>query len=416
MINVFKKIINPYLSELKTLKEMFQKKEITLLLIFFLFFVFAFFMFCVPREPLYTIGNIAFILMCIAISFYLIWNKKIIINIGVIGLTLYLFLILIFNLSVNNYALSPYVVPIIMIFIYELTASIDYKRKRLLLRLTYIVLLILLVWSYLRYFPEWLQVRDVSIFNDSYFDNLDVYTNNLILLIAISLFYLREKNYLSSIVTILTFLFILITERRIAFLFSIICFIAFLYSLLHKKHPLLFYILTFSSLILVVVLLFSLPALSSLKDRLVNTVLETLFTYEGNYAGDVRYFITIRGFYYAFTNMFGIFGYDSAYLVYGYTPSHDLMGDLALNYGGLFAIVYFLFFMAIAINMIKKGGKYRLLVASTGIMFIIFAFLGTFIYSRTLCIFGSMIVAFIPSDFELQKYNTKICVKKRIII
>ena len=219
---------------------MFRNKEILLLLIFAFFFIYSFVLYCIPREPLFTISNIALIIICLFLVIYVVKNRKFILNAGVIGLIVYLFLILIINLTQRQYSLSQYVPPIIMIFLYEMVSSLNSERKNIVLRILYLDLFVLLVWSYIRYLPSWLEVRSINVF-DSYFGNLDGYSNKILLLFAMSLFYLRKKCYFSSITSVLSFLFILMTERRVAFLFALVCAIGLLYSIFHKKHPAVFY-------------------------------------------------------------------------------------------------------------------------------------------------------------------------------
>ena len=395
MIN---KVFSQIRCDLNTIYLDFKKKDIWFFLCLTSFFSFS--LIYLNFLALVDIGNLCFIAFCLIVMFTCFVKKRFPLNWGTFGLILYVCLVFFINLVKGVFSLSPLVPPIAMLFTYIFVSIFDGGERGLIVRAFYISLLILLIYSSVKYLPDYLESRHFLSIYDNYFGNLDGLTDYIAILFGLSLYFLLKKEYFQIPVSCWCLVFIGISERRTALLLCILSFLAFTYCLIPKNRKYLFLILCPLVLLFSAVTVFFVPVFDGVKERLLEALFN-FFSYSAAYSGDARGNIVLRGFYYCFTNFFGGYGYDQYFIVYGNEPAHDLLGDLSLNYGGFFAITTTLFFSAVALNMLFKTKDDPFLPKFMALYYFCFIVLGTFVYDRSLCIAAGVTIGF------LGTYKTK---------
>ncbi len=393
MKNLFSRSTSAYKSEFETVREAVKNKDWPFLLASILFFAYILLFLCFARPPFNSLYNPIFIVLSLAVIFFCVWRTGLKFNIGVFGVLCYLIIVFAINAAKGIYSLSPLIPPIAILVTYEFASSCRKRENELLLRLVYIALIILLVWSYIRYMPDWIETRDVSIFLDGFFENLDGLTDYFAILFAISLHYVGKKQWESIMVSLASLFFIIASERRTGLLLCLGAIVLFAYFKFGHKNPPAFAIGLAMSLVVALLILILVPQFQSLGDRILAAV-QSILTYEGQFAGEPRLALVIRGLVYGFSNFFGAMGYDSIANLLNSTPAHDLIGDLSQNYGGLVGITTVVFFSIIAFKMLFKSRGDRYLNSFYGLFFFLFIFLGTFLYNRAFCFFGGFFAAF----------------------
>lgn len=407
-------IFGDYIDNIHTIRDSFKNKNFLYLISLTCFAIFLFLTLCAPFQPFVFIGNVFIVLFFLLTIALVIKRKKISLNVGVAWLVLYIIITSSINLTLHSFALSPIVTICLLLFIYEFVACLDKGEQKLVIRILYLSLIVLMALCYLRYFPKWIHTRKVSIFNDLFFGNLDGLSNYFAAAFILSLYYFKKGNFLSLAISVLSLFFIIMTERRTALLICLVGALVYIYLAFFRHRLVTFLLIALAIILFGMILMMTVPALQSIGERFFGVLYRTFFTYAGHYDGETRWFIIQRGLYITFSNFFGGLGYDNIVHIYGESAAHDFLGDLSMNYGGLFSLISFTVFTGGAINLIRRKNEFSYLTMTVGILFFLLLFLATFVYNRTYCIIGGLCLGLIEKKQEKKAAISTYCVSYKI--
>ena len=407
-------IFDDYIDNIHTIRDSFKNKNFLYLISLACFGIFLLVTLCAPFQPFLLIGNVLIVLFFLLTIVMVIKRRKISLNVGAAWLVLYIIITTSINLALHSFALSPIVTICLLLFVYEFVACLDKGEQKLVIRTLYLALLILMALSYLRYFPKWIHLRDVSVFNDQFFGNLDGLSNYYAVAFILSLYYLKKGNFLSLIIAMLSLFLIIMTERRTSLLICLVGALIYIYLAFFRHRLATFLLVALAIILFGMILMLTIPALHSIGERFFEVLYRTFFTYAGHYDGEARLFVIQRGLYITFTNFFGGLGYDNIVHIYGEEAAHDLLGDLSMNYSGLFSLISVSIFTGGAVNLIRRKNEFSYLTMTVGILFFLLLFLATFVYSRTYCIIGGLCLGLMEKKQEKKAAISTYCVSYKI--
>ena len=380
------------LSDLRTITQKFRTRDFCFFLCLASFFLFSFIY--VNFLALVDVGNVCFLLFCASVLITCLFRHRFPINIGSIGLALFICLVLFINLAKGVFSLSPLVPPLAMLFVYIFLSILDVCEKRAVVRAFYVCLLFLLLFASAKYLPGFFKTGIFIRSYDGFFGNLDGLTDYFAILFGLTLYYLLKKEVVQIPICIWCLLFIGISERRTALILCFVSVLVFVYCLIPRNRKILFMIICPLFVLMGFLAILFVPVFGGVRERLFKAV-SGFFSYSAAYAGDPRGNIILRGLYYCFSNFFGGYGYDQIVIRYGNEAAHDLLGDLSLNYSGFFAIIYILFFSAAALKMLRKPGDDSFIPKFLALYYFLFIVLGTFVYNRPMCIAAGIAAGFL---------------------
>ena len=384
-----RKLLHQYKNDANAIRTSWLKKDWLFISLLIFFSIYCLLVFCFSREPFNYIYNSLLIIIA-ALTFVFCISRGSL-NIDSVSVFLIIFTAITTTINVFKgvFLLNPIVNPLVILVFYQFSSSCSKNERMLLIRSVYLSLIVLLVWATYRYLPVWLKSKNPYDF-DSYFENLDGLTNYFAILFAISLFYISKGQFQSTLISVFSLFFILISERRAALLLIAVSLLIFFYRIFGWKHKAAFAIFILSGIVIAGFLFMAIPQLSAIAERFLYAI-ESIFSYEGAYSGEERLNIIIRGLVYTFSSFSGALGADQIVYFYGGQPPHDILGDFAFNYGGFLSIIFTFCFALGALKLIKSSNQ---ISKTIGWFFFVIFFLATLLSNRNYCLIMGLFLGF----------------------
>lgn len=299
---------------------------------------------------------------------------------------LVVFLTTIIDAFFKNFSITLIGNALTAVCFYQFYVCSEKNEKRLLLASFYLSYIFLLVFMIFRYVPLLISSKSTNVFDD-YFGNIDGVSNSLTFLIAISFFYVLNRRYFSLFWACIALLFLVLMGRRTALLYAAVLIICFLFCFFKKKR-----ILFFSSVFLLLCLfaiLINIPALSSVKERVLQLFNGTITTSADTSARD-RIALDLRSFYFGLTNLFRGYGFNGLTNRFNTINTHDTFGDIAFAFGGFFSLVVSFFLLFGGYKLLKSRGPFRFLAFEFGLFIFLIFLLGFFLGTRNYCLLAGV--------------------------
>jgi len=381
MNRIFKSTKSFFINDYLLIFKFVKKKDFLFLVTLLLFFIYISLFVGTPRIPFNYIYNAVFALMVVLITIFVLKRKAFRFDSFVLFWLLFLVVVYAYTFANGLYKTAPLAEAVVAIFVFELFQACDEDQKKLLLRSVYFGFLVLLVQAVFRYTIPLIKIRNDSAFDD-YFGNLDGFSNNLAILTIFGFYFFTKGDFFALVVGLISSIFALATERRTSYIILAVAFLALLYHLCSKKKGL-FFFLSFLGIIAAVVGLFFVPVFSGLRNRL----LQSFIGLDGSYSDPSameRINMNIRGVVYAFGNLFRGFGYEG-FTRYSGTGDHNTFGDLAVAYGGLYALLASFYFFFVLFKLLDTKGEDYFLCFSLSFCLLILYPLGAIFVTRNYC-------------------------------
>jgi O-antigen ligase len=383
------------LSELfSSFKGLFKDKDVLFIICLVSLLAASFLMTGFNRFPYTLIFNGILVIFCLCALIILFKNQAFKFDKFFVFFCIYFFVILVNSLINKSFFLTPFANCFIGFFVYELAASSSRKKNDLLVFNFFLGLFFFSILVFCYYLPSLMKGSLDGRIGDL-FGSADGMGAILSLLVFFCFYYLAKGYSFSVIPMILAFFLIILSQTRTAFANVVVAFVPFLYFLLRDKKRYVFWI----SLVVIVCLFFGalqLPLFSSIKNRFLKMIQEYLGIGTDESASE-RLELIKRSWSFAFSHPLYGYGYNGI-LRYSFQAAHDLLGDLSLYYGGIFALLTLAFFSAVNFSFFKNKGPYALLLICSALFFFFNFFLGIVFSSRLISTYFSFVIGLSRSD------------------
>ena len=296
-----------------------------------------------------------------------------------INLFLYLIVFLVYAFIVTLFFSRDFInlktyLTIILLYLASFEYLINVKNNSLACLIYILSILGFAIWFIFHYKQDILYIfkNMNSLRLGDYFAGINYVANTLLSGVVVCFAYmtLYKRYILSSITAALAFVCILSTGSRMAFVGVLLTIITFMFIKLYKKHKIILFVVLISTIIIIAILL-SLPAFSSIRERMLS-----LFNFfsdasaDGSTAGRLTMFMSGIDYWlkYLFTGL-GAGGFSFITGRVGY--SHSTISEALCNFG-LLGVLILCFPIIITCIFSKKETKTRhfVLVFLFGFLFI----------------------------------------------
>ena len=306
-------------------------------------------------------------------------------------LILFLFIFLISSIINRNLVKTPYINILLFFAIFSVVALASHEEKQVALYFIFVSLSLYVVIAFFYYSKDILNIRNISERIGKEFGNQDRFVVPFSMLYVISPSFLERKKFFVLLPIGLSIPLVLLSQTRVALIILLISMLIYLKRLCAKYSKTYLFIIVLAIIITLATILIFVPTNISIFERFRNMFI-ALLTGSGDDSSMERIMLIRRSYVFGITHFFSGYGFDGI-LSYTSQASHDVFGDIAFSYGGLFAFIYLSFFAFLFVEAFKRKNGSELVSFLLG-YFLVYFISGVFLSSRIVSVFFGVCFAF----------------------